>query len=291
VVEETKSFFFIVGAPKCGTTSIYKYLSSHPDIFMPAIKEPNYFSNEEVEELRRIYQSKKIDSLSEYLELFTPKSKSVKYLGEASVSYLYYPMVPKRIIDFSSHAKILIFLRDPTERAFSQYLMDKRLGIVKDSFETIFEKGKSKGNEIHYQQYFELGLYSDQVNRYLYQFGQSKVLIVIYDDIVDDLAKVLNNICSFLGINNHTDISEEIYNAYKWPTNELLAFLYKQKKIREFSNYFLGRFKGILTKYLFKIEKKPILTAESKSRLKLFYKKDIHSLEKIIGRKLSSWYE
>ena len=137
--------FFIVGAPKSGTTSLYHYLASHPDIFMSSKKEPNYFSKSEIKQQELYYPIDELDSFSDYKILFSG-SKEGQILGESSVSYLFYPEVASKLHEHNSSAKIIILLRNPIERAFSHYLMDFRLGLVNESFESIIQKNINHDN-------------------------------------------------------------------------------------------------------------------------------------------------
>ena len=90
--------FFIVGAPKAGTTSLYHYLNEHLEIEMSSQKEPNYFSDEALKRQGMYYRKNRIDNLEKYHDLFT--NKAVKLRGEASVSYLFYDDVPQKIKDY-----------------------------------------------------------------------------------------------------------------------------------------------------------------------------------------------
>ena len=122
--------FFIVGAPRSGTTSLYEYLKEVPEVFMSPVKEPNFF-NLSVE--NDLFLSKPIREKKKYLDLFK-NVKDEKAIGEASPTYLWDPKTPKLIHEIIPDAKIIISLRDPVERTFSHYLMYFRNGIMKDSF-------------------------------------------------------------------------------------------------------------------------------------------------------------
>src|SRR4051794_4060836 len=110
--------FFIVGTPKAGTTSLYHYLEEHHDIYMAPIKETNFFSYHEIKSQGLFYNEEHISSLNQYQEQFK-SVKNEKAVGEASVSYLYYPSVPLKIKEFNPKAKIIIVLRNPIDRGFS----------------------------------------------------------------------------------------------------------------------------------------------------------------------------
>ena len=164
--------FIIAGAPKAGTTSLYHYLSEHPEVFMSDPKEVNFFSKEEIDAQGLYYDIFKAGNISEYKKLFI-NANGKKAVGEASVSYLYYQEVPQKIKRIIPDAKIIIALRSPVERAFSHYLMDLRLGYIELSFEdVVYKRVEHKYLNLYYQQYVELGFYFEQVRRYIKCFGE-----------------------------------------------------------------------------------------------------------------------
>ena len=168
---------FIVGAPKAGTTSLHYYLNEHPEILMSSVKEPDFFLEKEIDDLGLYYGTTRIETSDKYHNLFSDK-KDEEIFGESSVSYLYYPEVPKRIKEYNTEAKIIIMLRNPVDRAFSHYLMDFKLGLLSDKFEDVFNKKEG----LKFQQYFLLGNYYEQVKRYFDKFSKENVHIIWYSD-------------------------------------------------------------------------------------------------------------
>jgi len=275
---------FIVGAPKAGTTSLHHYLSQHPDVCMSSLKEPNYFSSLEVSKL--FYNSKIISSTDHYHQLFVEEKKVI---GEASVSYLYYPDVPQRIYNYNPQAKIIIMLREPIERGFSHYLMDSRLGYCKESLDDIVN---SKSNfPMYFLQYVKLGAYYQQVQRYLTQFGNTQVHMIFYSDFKNNTSDVMSKLFDFLNINDFK-INFSIENSFLSPSNAFIKLLYQQNTLRKC-------FKKILPKQIlmsiknkcFSKSVKPQLNPQLHSQLKAYYKKDIERLELILNTDLSEWKE
>src|SRR5215469_4673603 len=125
--------FFIIGAANSGTTSLYGWLKQHPEIFMPALKEPHYFSQIRPSYEQRYLRTYVTDSRA-YLKLFCRGACS-RAIGEASPSYLFDREAPLRIRSVVPHAKIIVLLRDPLERAQSHYLMDVREGVQERTFD------------------------------------------------------------------------------------------------------------------------------------------------------------
>ena len=280
--------FFIVGAPKAGTTSLYKYLNQHQDVVMSSVKEPNYFSNEELESQDLYYASKNITDEKGYHSLFQANGEKKK-LGEASVSYLFYPKVSKRIFTYNKDAKIIIILRNPVDRAYSHYKMDFRLGFVKRDFEDLVLNNNKEGS-LFYQQYIDLGLYHQQVKSYIDEFGSTNVCVMFYEDLKKDRATFVNNIFSFLNLKSDSNINFNLkYNKSKLPSNNFMRYLYSISLVRKTASFlFNERLINFINKNFFRESNQEI---ESKVRHKLnqVFLNDIFMLEKLLNKDLSSW--
>ena len=287
-----KPNFMIVGAPKSGTTSLQFYLSEHPEVFMSTPKEVNYFSHSEIEQEELYYKDFRIETLSEYEKLFDEVSNE-KAIGEASVSYLFYPKIPYKIKKTIPNAKIIILLRDPVSRSYSHYLMDERLGYVDVDFDRIiFNNSKDKLLSLYYQQYVELGYYFQQVKRYLDVFGKENVGVYIFDDLTTNPQNILNQVYILLEIEK-IELSgiNKRHNAYMNPKNSLISHLYHSHRLRIITkrimpDLLIDRMK----KTLFKIDQKPTMSERILEYLSSLYIEDIQLLEKLIDKDLSCWY-
>ena len=274
---------FIVGAPKAGTTSLHHYLNQHTDVSMSSVKEPNFFSSKEVESL--FYNSKCIDDSNDYHKLFSIEKRQVR--GEASVSYLYYEHVPKRIYDYNSEAKIIIMLREPIERAFSHYLMDCRLGFCSEKLEDIVANPQSYPQ--YFQQYLELGNYYSQIKRYRDIFGKEQLLVIFYEDFKTNTEKVMNRVFSFLEIEQQ-EIDLSIKNPFLSPSNTLISKLYKFNIIRKGVKTIMPeRLLSLIRSKYFSAKSKPMLSKATEQQLKVFYKSDVFQLEKLLNTDLARW--
>ena len=140
--------FFVVGAARSGTTSLYQYLSQHPQVYLPPVKELNYFSQVTSDQYQdyeeplpnKTYHTKIIQSAESYDRLFEGASEGL-LKGDVSPSYLWHHQTAKRIAEHNPNAKILVTLRHPVKRAFSHYLMAKSVGYDHStSFEKAIEK-------------------------------------------------------------------------------------------------------------------------------------------------------
>jgi hypothetical protein len=217
--------FFIVGAPKAGTTSLYHYLDQHREIFMSPIKEPNYFAAEiraenladelreegekdrqELREyLRGPMQEKRFGGMvsewTDYLKLFQ-NAANEKAVGEASVCYLWSKSAAANIRERVPGAKIIMMLRDPREIAFSLYLQSVAGGHIRGSFRETIEACRRNTSEkfsIVYP-FLELGLLYEQVKRFLDRFPRENVLILFYEHYREGPSDIFAQIFRFLGV-------------------------------------------------------------------------------------------
>ena len=281
--------FFIVGAPKAGTTSLFYYLNKNKGICMSNIKEPNFFSSQDLKTQKIYYDSLILDNLKEYERIFTPKNKQ-QIIGEASVSYLFYPNVANRIFDYNPRSKIIIILRDPVERAFSHYSMDLRLGHVKQSLDELFDLGLNNKDNLFFQQYILLGQYYEQVNRYIKVFGRENICVKFYDELKLDASSFYSDILKFLHQENDHNIDfNQPFNKSKLPSNKFIKWLYSWPIIRKISLIFLPLSVIEFINIKFFKENNNIITNDLKSKLHSFFLEDIEKLEKLLSKDLKSW--
>jgi hypothetical protein len=282
--------FFIVGAPKAGTTSLYHYLSEHPQVEMSSQKEPDYFSDKAIHEQGMYYTKNRVNSLDKYESLFVQK-ESVVY-GEASVSYLFYENVAEDIKKYNPNAKIIIMLRNPIERAFSHYLMDYRLGLISDSFENVLaKKSKHKNAHLFYQQYIEVSKYAKQIQRYLDFFEKDSILFIDYEDFKINVSKTVDQVYNFLHISIEfaADINTK-HNTFTMPKNKVIRLIYSFVFLRKILTFLFPIYlvKNIRV-LLFKSDKKPELLKETRSLLKRIFNDDIKNLEEVLSKDYSKW--
>jgi hypothetical protein len=208
--------FFLVGAARCGTTSLYNYLNNCEDVFLPKVKEPNFFSNVdspksedfELPKPDKSYHSKIINSKEIYDSLY--QDAAINQLkGDTSPSYLWDRKVAKKLYDHNPHAKIIISLRHPVERAYSHYIMNYYTGA--DSNKSFQEALNDQKIEMWgtCNQYLEMSAYFHQVNAYYEIFPKSQIKILIYEDWTKDVRMKVNEVFEFLGLKP----CESIYNG------------------------------------------------------------------------------
>jgi len=278
--------FFIVGADKAGTSSLYSYLKEIPGIFMSPIKEPNYFSVKTMPQnglLNTIRDKKK------YLALFK-NVKDEKILGEASSSYLADPEAVNLIQQVSPRAKILISLRDPVERIFSHYLMLRRLQIIKSTLysEIQVELNKEEDKK-NYKLFLYHGLYYENVKRYLDVFGTNNVNLIIFEEFIKNEKATIENILKFLNLKNDLkNFEPQIYNKYGIVRSPLAQKILQSKKLRRISEKFISppKRRMLKEKFILKEEEKPKMEENEKKLLINYYRDDVQKLKNLLGRKL-----
>jgi len=187
-----KPNFFIVGAPKCGTTALSEYLKSHPQAFFSDIKEPNYFNTDFSESFRTQNARRFLRNEGDYLTLFRQATEQHRAIGEGTVWYLYSQEAIKNIQTFNPNSKIIVMLRNPIDLAYSLYRQQVYSFHEKvDDFETAWrlqerrERGESiprnclEPKVLLYQKICMLG---SQLNRLYKVFPKDQVATIFFED-------------------------------------------------------------------------------------------------------------
>lgn len=269
--------FFIVGAARAGTTSLYEYLRPIEGVYLSPVKEPRYFST--VAEPQS-YAPPPIRSEAEYLKLFKAAKKQTA-IGEASPQYLCDPAAPEAIHAAAPGARIIMILRDPVERAFSHYLLHRRMGVQPLAAETALKDDF----------YLRHGLYADPVEKYLALFASGSVKILLFDDFVRDTRQSVEEVLRFLGIEAPSGPTAEIHNAYGPPRGRLRSMIYRNVGLKIAARrLFSDRLRRKAREKIFLGKAaKPSMSRECRKFLEEFYYKDVRKLEGILGRSLP-WF-
>jgi hypothetical protein len=293
---ETWPNFFIVGAAKAGTTSLYAYLRQHPEIFMPEdVKEPHYFAEVRPSRAQRYASPVYISDRDAYLRLFRA-GKHHRAIGEASPSYLWCEDAPARIHAVAPEARIIITLRDPVERAYSHYLMDYREGAQHlpffDALQADWlspEKGWAVSNL-----YVELGFYARQIERYLRLFGEDRVHILFHDDLrrlAQGDRQVLADILRFLDVDVGALAgidTTRVENGFAAPRAEWARRIAGAHWARWIGNTFvphrLGAF--IFNRFFVKPSASPPMDPRARTWLTNLFEPEIRAVESLLGRPL-----
>jgi len=195
--------FLIIGAASCGTTSLYHYLEQHPQIFMSSQKETRFFAFEGQKPDFKGPNDKRftiVTDIKTYLSRFNGVSNEVA-VGEASTNYLYSVDAPKRIHHHIPKVKLVAILRDPVERAYSNYLNAKKFGETKNFTDSLkAEPERISKNWSWFWHYKNKGFYYKQLKRYYELFDKSQLEIFRYEDFRHKPLKTMKEIFSFLNV-------------------------------------------------------------------------------------------
>ena len=273
--------FFIVGAPRAGTTSLWEYLKNTKGVYMSPIKQPKYFS---VSVNDKIPLQRPIRKKQDYLKLFKDVKDEVA-IGESTPSYLWDPQTPKLIHSVVPDAKIIMILRDPVERAFSHYLLTFGFGMEQSSFSDAIQKAL-KAPPDYSGRIIVAGFYSESIKRYLKYFTREQIKIIIFEEFIKDTISTVKDILEFLGVKAEVPEGiEKIHNPYTESNNPLITTLKRSNTARQLAKNFLPRMAGRKIKKFFDKEvPKPKFLEKDRTFLEKLYYNDVKELEKIIGR-------
>jgi len=200
--------FFIIGAPKAGTTALHAALAAHPSLFMSSVKEPKFFLTDGPPPSRgggpgdvQTYREH-IWGRPEYEALFAAAPPGA-LRGESTPFYLYNQAAQERIRALIPHAKLIVILRDPVERAHSNWthLWSAGLDPIGDFVPACAEEdARVAAGWADFWHYTRLGKYGEQLENLFLRFGQEQVFILRYRALIDAPAQTLDDICQFLGV-------------------------------------------------------------------------------------------
>lgn len=233
---KNKPNFLIVGAAKCGTTSLFHYLNKHPDIYIPEVKECRFFS-----QLPKNFNGLGAESFvntgitdeKEYFSLFDNQNQNC---GDISNDYLYYYEESiKNIKKYLDDDVKIIILRNPVDRAYSNYMHAVRDGWENLTFEdAIIEEEKRINDNWGWPYYYiKVGFYFEQVKAYLDSFKNVKVYL--FDDLKNK-NEFLNDLYEFLEVEQIESLEDDKeYNVSGYPKNKFIHnFLNKDSKLKSF---------------------------------------------------------
>jgi Sulfotransferase family len=209
--------FFIVGHAKCGTTALYEMLRAHPQIFMSAVKEPQFFARNPLtpeggttpKTFEQTGRSR--ESLEQYLSLFEA-ARADQLAGDASTFYLWSQVAPGRIAHLRPDARIIAILREPAGFLHSLHLQMLQNGAESEkslrkaiALEGPRRRGEQIPPDAHWPEalmYTQRVRYVEQLRRYHAHFPDDQVLVLIYDDFKRDNAATVRSVLSFLGVDD-----------------------------------------------------------------------------------------
>jgi len=286
--------FFIVGAPQAGTAFLYACLQQHPQIYLSALKEPNYFASElHPGNFAEEASSGLVTIWGAYLKLFDNVSDEIA-IGEASPSYLWSQTAARNIASRMPRARIIINLRNPLDRAFSHYLHAVASGLTERTFRQEIEAAlhpqhTPSGLE---RSLLEFGEYYEQIKRYQQAFSRPQMHISLFEDLQRTPAAVVEDLLAFLGVN--PDIKLEVCKRHLqdwiYRPDGLTHFLEKWRVWPYLRNLVPQPF-GLRLRSMLRPRTSLQMAPADRALLIDYYRDDIRRLAELLNRDLSAWLQ
>ena len=297
--------FLLVGAAKSATSSLHAYLDQHPQIVMASQKESWFFSfyKKPPHYTSPGILSNVVSELEPYLKLYDG-AEANQILGDACPSYLYtyedtirniHQLYPE---DARAKLKIIISLREPVSRAYSQFYTFKRKVQESLAFEQAIRedtvKQRMQENWNIFYDYPGFGMYSEQVAAFQQAFGKERVLVLLYEDIQADINKVCRTILSFLEVDTDFTVDDSFKHnsitgepSVKW----IVAGLFSKNRFKRMISALIPKQLRMILLYIIikPLLKREAMDVNTYKQFSEYFSNDILNLEKLIGRDLSSW--
>ena len=292
--------FFIVGAPKSGTTAMYEYLRAHPQLFLPELKELRYFGSD------LQIRHRPTRTLDDYLAFFSGAGPAQR-IGTAYVWYLFSTTAADEIHEFNPDARIVVMLRNPVDMVWalhSEHLYNGNEDIADFTAALDAEPDRRAGRRIpadaHLPQglvYSEVPRYTEQLRRYVDRFGRDRVSVTIFDDFVADPAAAYGAILRFLDVDaSYRPPAFDVINANRRIRSQSLRrFLASPPDLprRVIKRLVPGPLRRGLYERAKRInvadaQRAPMPDA-TRERLRSLFAGEVEELSAYLGRDLSAW--
>lgn len=280
VTEMVLPNFILAGAPKAGSSSFFELLRQHPDIYASSVKEPFFFD---------FNFERGID----WYEQFFRDRRHEQAIGEATVWYMRWPSVPERIHRTLPDVKLIFILRNPIERAFSNYMMDLNGGhyTPEQTFGYVI-RNEDRVPSLN-RTIVSAGYYYQHLQRFEKYFDRSQILVLLYDDFVRDWQVTLRQACEFLNVDPDVEVTldrDRMVGAYL-RHGEFLSDLSRRfppfrlawRKSRHFRNLLYENDRDRHNR------KRNPIAPEDREYLQNLYRDGNQKLADAIGRDLSHW--
>lgn len=294
--------FLLVGAAKCGTSSLHKYLDQHPEIFMSKVKEPRFISSQVTPFPLNGPGDRKVEAwyvknFEDYAKLFE-EAGDHQAVGESSADTLYFHKGTIPVIQqYLGDPKIIIMLRNPVKRAFSAYQHLVRDLREELSFEDglLQEQNRIRDNWELIYHYTAVSLYYDSVKAFMDNFSSVKVILT--EDQEKRPQQAIRDIFRFLEVDPNVDVNTEIrYNMSGKPKSQWIhQFFFQGNMARRLAQPIVRTLFSAETRLRIsqKIQEKNLtrltINPETKATLHKYFEEDIAKLEKLLNRDLSHW--
>jgi hypothetical protein len=271
--------FIVAGAPKAGTHSLYDYLRKHPQVFMPAIKEPRYFAfNGKSDRLKY-----PIETFEEYKALFDKAPDTAKAIGEASSIYFANPLTPERIRAVMPDVKLIFTLREPVQRTFSIYHMNLRM------------RGSNEGKgflDAVASDHMLQRKYYECLKPFFDAFPREQIKIVLFEDLKKNTAQVTRDVYEYVGVDPDFVPDLSVSNPGGVPRFKKLHRIVSNDRLRAAARALLPeslieRLKLVRNKNL--VRDDMVMTKQERDTAYAFFEEDTIKAQELLGIDLSHW--
>lgn len=293
--------FLVLGVPKAGTTSLHYYLQQHPEIFMCHSKEPHFFAYGEAP--LPIFKGPGAHRLKDrvtgtwdaYQALFAGVTKEVA-CGEVSTTNIM-PRACERIRRYLPDARLVVILRQPAERAYSQYMHIRRLGWEPHTDFADALAAEEQRRQENWQPVFlytEPGYYFADLQRYFNTFHAEQIRVYLYEEWKEEPVKLLQDLFHFIGVDEDFVPDMRIqHNVGGLPRSQWLNhWLRNPTRSKEFLKHLMPRtLQRSLVQTLLRrnLEHPPAFDPALRAELTERYRDDILQVQKLLQRDLSHW--
>ncbi len=288
-----KPTFFIIGAPKCGTTSLHHYLSSHSQITMSVPKEPHYFSTD--------IKNGGIRNKEEYLGCFSHGDNKTVAIGESSTLYLYSKVAVQKIYDYDKKSKFIVMVRNPIEiaQSFHQVAL-KVFGETETNFQKAWflEKKRKEGGKIPKScidrqliLYGNIAKIGQQIERFMTYISPENIHFILYDDFKKFTKHEYTKVLKFLKVKSEVPMNFPLHNKSR---------RIKSETVTRLTNYafFLKKKFNIKTRFdlaskihRINVSDRPLNKLPRNFLLKMdkYFEHDVNLISQIVKKDLSKW--
>ncbi|MGD8744208.1 MAG: sulfotransferase [Candidatus Woesebacteria bacterium] len=295
--KSNKVDFFLIGAPKCGTTSLHNYLRKHPEVYMPEFKDRPYFGDDTYPDLGE----------KEYKMMYEEAGKG-KVVGETCVWYMYSDSALKEIKKYNPRAKIIIMVRNPIDLLYALHSemifgniegeRDFVKALKKEKERKIFDKENNydyKGRRFLY--YSNFVKFKDRIEIWQRSFGERNVCIIIFEEFINNTSKSFKSVLGFLDLDDTHFVPNFVrHNPNKVMKNKLLQCMVTKppELFRSLVHAYIPfKFRYWLVTKLIDINtnyvERPQLSIDIRNKISKKFKHEVTEMEKMLRKKIPEW--
>jgi hypothetical protein len=286
--------FIVIGAAKAGTTALYWYFAEHPDVFMSRVKETNYFAYGVDASGRLLYGDPDIHhfpikTLAGYEQLFA-ESGNATAIGEVSPLYLECPQAAGGIRERLPDARIICCLRQPVDRAYSDYLMYLRnRGRRFDPDRELTPDSRWARPDSHWM---KISRYAEDLSRYYEAFPREQIHVFLFDDLRRNPLRVMGELYRFVGVDpKFKPDLDTPHNVGGMPASRVLEGVFTSRSIRAAVEPWIPKRAANWVRWLRtrNMRQPPQLPAGLRTQLAAYFADDLARTSQLIGRDLQHW--